>query len=374
MGSHDLPTYVIQQVGQSPAHLRAVDTIQRVSRYDAEVLITGPTGVGKELYARLLHSRSTRAAHPFVPVNCGAIPADLFENEMFGRVTGAYTGAVANSDGLVALAEGGTLFLDEVNTLPPSCQVKLLRFLQFREYRRLGETRIRRADVRVVAAANTDLAEEVRLGQFRQDLYFRLRVVPIHIPPLCERRIDLVLLLDTFVKGFSERYGLPPLEFEPSAHEALRNYVWPGNVRELENCVRYLTCLQLGRPVRDSDLPFAASAVPPAPAVFTEALFDRPLREAKRELVADFEREYLRRALSASDGNVSGAARTSGKARRAFFELMRKHSMQRLSQFTQLRAKQMVIGSITHETEVMAGPDKRSLPRRTPRVVKGTGT
>jgi two-component system, NtrC family, response regulator GlrR len=318
-------------IGRSCAHRQIIEVLERVAPHNAEVLITGPTGVGKEVYARFLHNLSRRASRLFVAVNCGAIPAELFENELFGHATGAYTGASIAGDGMVAAADQGTLFLDEVDALPASCQVKLLRFLQFREYRRLGETKVRRVDVRVVAASNSQLPDQVKAGRFREDLYFRLRVVPIEVPPLHERRQDLDLLLEAFIKAFSGQYSLPPVTFESGALEALRSHRWPGNVRELENCVRYLTCLQLARPARESDLPFRTqSREPPA---FREELFDKPFREAKRSLVTNFEKEYLQRALAASDGNLSEAARSSGKARRAFFELMRKHSLQRLGEF-----------------------------------------
>ena len=318
-------------IGKSCAHRHIIEVIQRIAPHDAEVLITGPTGAGKEVYARLLHSLSRRATRLFVPVNCGAIPAELFENEFFGHASGAYTGASIVGEGMVAAADQGTLFLDEVDALPASCQVKLLRFLQFREYRRLGETKMRRVDVRVVAASNSHLPDEVKKGRFREDLFFRLCVVPIEVPPLCERKQDLDLLLETFIAHIADQYSLPPVIFEPDALEAFHNYMWPGNVRELENCVRYLTCLQLTRPAREGDLPFRPQVR--QPSLFPEELFAKPFREAKRSLVANFEKEYLQRALAASDGNLSGAARISGKARRAFFELMRKHSMQRVDEF-----------------------------------------
>ena len=188
-------------------------------------------------------------------MNCGALPADLLENELFGHVGGAFTGARPSSEGLVAAAERGTLFLDEVDSLTPVGQVKLLRFLQEKEYRRLGETRIRRANVRIVAATNANLVTAVRDGRFREDLFFRLRVVPLEVPPLCDRISDIQLLVEEFAARFAESYGLPGISVSDEALQRLTSYKWPGNIRELENCVNYLTCLQLGRPIEPMDLP-----------------------------------------------------------------------------------------------------------------------
>lgn len=316
-------------IGISPAHRHTLELVEKIAPLEVEVLIVGPTGVGKELYARLLHAKSQRHNRRFVAMNCGALPPELFENELFGHTVGAYTGAQRSSEGLVAEAESGTLFLDEVNSLPLACQVKLLRFLQFREYRKLGEPRLRRANVRVVAASNRNLSEEVEQGRFREDLYFRLRVVPLEIPPLKDRPEDIPVLASAFVEIFADRYHVEAVKFEENALEAMRQHDWPGNVRELENCVQMLTCLQFGRKVQARDLPF--QPFEDQSAEIPERLYSLPFGEAKRELVTDFEKEYLKRALESSGGNVAKAARSSGKDRRAFFELMRKHSLERLN-------------------------------------------
>ncbi|HEV7669568.1 MAG TPA: sigma-54 dependent transcriptional regulator [Thermoanaerobaculia bacterium] len=313
-------------VGQSAAHRRLLTQIHQVAPTDAEVLLSGPTGVGKELYARLLHRLSHRAAGAFVPVNCGALPNDLFENELFGHVGGAFTGARPQSEGLVAEADRGTLFLDEVDSLALPGQVKLLRLVQEKEYRRLGESRTRRADIRIVAATNADLLEEVRARRFREDLFFRLRVVPITVPPLRDRRDDIAPILAAHVARYAEVYRLPRISFTTDALARLRAYAWPGNVRELENCVRALTCLQHQRPVEASDLPLLDEGVQETRREEPD-LTGLPLRAAKRELVNRFERDYLERALRENEGNIARAARQSGKARRAFFELMRKHGV-----------------------------------------------
>jgi DNA-binding NtrC family response regulator len=297
--------------------------LEKVACTDAEVLLTGPSGVGKEVYATHLHTRSKRSEAPFVAVNCGAIPSHLFESEVFGHASGAYTGAHGSTLGLMGAAEGGTVFLDEVDALPRCDQVKVLRLLQEHEYRRLGDSRVRKANVRFVSGSNADLARCVHDGTFREDLFFRLRVVPISIPPLSERLDDVDPLLDHFVTRYAVEYGIAPVVLSPAARGALRVYAWPGNVRELENCVRYLTCLRLERAALPDDLPLLA--VRNDLADLSE--LDGPFSEVKADVVSTFERVYLDRALRKAGGNISHAATASGKDRRAFFELLRKHAI-----------------------------------------------
>jgi len=312
-------------IGRSAAHQAVVDTLTKVAPTDAEVLITGPSGVGKELYARHVHEHSGRRSADFVAVNYGALAGELLENELFGHIGGAFTGARPQHVGLVTAAEGGTLFFDEVDTLSSLNQIKLLRFVQEKEYRRLGENRVRRANVRFIAASNADLPEQVAAGHFRADLFFRLRVVPVTVPSLAERPDDIDPLLERYTAVYAREYATAPIELNAPALEALHAYGWPGNIRELENCVRYLTCLRLERRVDVTDLPLlqaprrAAQKAPSPP--------DRPFHAEKREVVDRFEREYLERALRSCDGNIAQAARSSGKARRAFFELLRKHDV-----------------------------------------------
>jgi DNA-binding NtrC family response regulator len=266
----------------------------------------------------------------------------LIENELFGHVGGAFTGARPHSEGLVAAAEGGTLFLDEVDSLAQVAQVKLLRFLQEKEYRRLGETRLRRANLRIIAATNADLLAGVREGYFREDLFFRLRVIPIEVPPLCQRASDIPLLIEEFASCFAKNYDLPKITFSLAAMEKLTSYPWPGNVRELENCVKYLICCQLDRPVQPADLPLLVFEMKHnlngrensggnADWQATSAnlsLTNLPYNEAKRDLVDHFEREYVENALRRSGGNIARAARESEIPRRVFFERMRKHGIQ----------------------------------------------
>jgi DNA-binding NtrC family response regulator len=306
-------------IGVSEAHLRLLKLIERVACNNVELLITGETGVGKEQYAHYAHDRSPRHDGPFVPVNCGSIPAELFENELFGHVNGAFTGARPRASGLVAAAEGGTLFFDEIDALIPANQVKMLRLLQEKEYRRLGESQPQRADIRIVAATNRDLVRAARAGMFRDDLLFRLRVVPIEIPPLRERRADVLPLLDAFVAWYAEEYGQLSVVLTPAARHALEHYGWPGNIRELENLVRHLTCVFPGTVIEAEQMPLLDGV--------TGQRGSGPFKHAKATVVAEFERKYLEEALAATDGNIARAARSAGKPRRAFFELMRKHGV-----------------------------------------------
>jgi two-component system, NtrC family, response regulator GlrR len=314
-------------IGRSPAHRRLLEKISRIAPTDAEVLITGPSGVGKELYARQIHKCSNRRQSAFVPINCGALPTELFENEFFGHVGGAFTGARAHSEGLVTAAENGTLFLDEVDSLSLASQIKLLRYLEDGEYRRLGETQIRRSNVRFIAATNADLNIGIRAGRFREDLFFRLRVVPIEVPPLRDRREDIPLLIAAYVDYYSKMYKLPKVCFSTSAVRALEVYSWPGNIRELKNCIQYLTCLRPDALVTPPELPLLTEDQATDDSLTQTFVVERPLKEVKRELVSKLEREYLQEALRQNNGNIARAARASGKPRRAFFQLMKKYGI-----------------------------------------------
>jgi DNA-binding NtrC family response regulator len=317
-----------QILGSSAIHDRLLVQVAAAARTDAEVLIQGPSGAGKELYAHRIHELSSRSRATFVPVNCGALPPELFESELFGHARGAFTGARTRTTGLVAEAEGGTLFLDEVDSLPPSCQVKLLRFIQQKEYRLVGEARLHRANVRIISATNSDLVAAVHSGQFRFDLLFRLRVLPLSVPSLKERHEDIPLLLSHFVQRYAAEYRQPAISFSPQALQRLRSYDWPGNVRELENCVRYLICTRGGCIIEAADLPLLdeRAASEPLPLALTQG---ETFQATKRRMVATFERQYIEALLQAHDGNIAAAARASGKHRRAFFELMRRNGLTR---------------------------------------------
>ena len=311
-------------ITRSEIQRETLDRLARVAKTDAEILISGPTGVGKELYAAFAHHHSRRGEGPFVAVNCSNLANDLLENEIFGHARGAYTGAHAGGDGLATSAEGGTLFFDEIDTLPKISQAKLLRFIQQREYRRLGETRVRRANVRFIAACNSDLATLVRDGHFREDLYFRLRVAPIAIPSLADRPEDIPALLEHFTPKIAAEYGVAPIKFSPAMISRLTAYKWPGNVRELENLVRFLTCLQYDRPIEPNDVAECGILSDQSPADGVMPLLSETMKDAKEAVVSEFERVYIDQALKRAGGNISEAARQSGKHRRAFFELMRK--------------------------------------------------
>jgi two-component system, NtrC family, response regulator GlrR len=317
----------LDPLGCSKDHQEIIDKLSKIARTDAEVLITGPSGVGKELFARFVHSNSHRNRGPFVPVNCGTLTSELMDNELFGHIGGAFTGARPSSDGLVAAAENGTLFLDEVDTLSIPCQVKLLRFLQDKQFRRLGENRLREANVRIISATNTNLETAVTENLFRRDLFFRLRVAPVQIPPLHQRMDDLLLLIDNFTEKCAKKYGLAQIHFSEGALNRMRNYSWPGNIRELENCVCFLTCMQLGRPVEVNDLPLLKDGTNESETFETIRIDASSFKSAKQNLVSNFEQQYLINALKQTNGNVSAAARLSEKDRRAFLELLHKHAI-----------------------------------------------
>ena len=226
-----------QMIGESPSFLSEIKKIPVLAKSDAIVFITGETGTGKELCARAIHYLSPRSRSPFMPINCGAIPVDLVENELFGHEKGAFTGASETRTGLIAEAEGGTIFLDEIDCLPLAAQVKLLRFLQEKEYRPLGSKKMKKADVRLLAAMNIDPQEAVAAGRLRQDLYYRLNVIPLVIPPLRERREDIPLLARHFLLKYAVQFNKPMADFSAEAMQLLQLYDWPGNVRELEHHV-----------------------------------------------------------------------------------------------------------------------------------------
>jgi two-component system response regulator GlrR len=376
-------------LGNSEAFLRIIGKISNVARSDATVLLIGETGTGKERVAHTIHDQSSRRVKPFIAVNCGALPDQLIENELFGHSRGAYTGASSSEKGLLAEAEEGTLFLDEVNSLTLSAQVKLLRFLQDREYRPLGSTKSYIADVRIIAATNVNLLEQVQAKQFRSDLYYRLHVVSIHIPSLIERIEDIPLLAEHFLSLYGSRYGRGSLRFTPACLQKLIAYRWPGNIRELEGVIQQgiimssspilqpddieLPSDDIGLPEPDSpepnypepdynkevedisfsqaksrtiergedvsfsqaktratergeDAPFSQ-----AKARGTERGEDAPFRQAKTRAIEEFERSYLARILTIHKGNITQAAKSAGKERSSFQRLLRKYGLDRSS-------------------------------------------
>ena len=242
-------------IGESAALGEVFRVLHKVAPTDSTVLVTGESGTGKELLVRALHSRSLRAEKPFVPINCGAIPKELLESELFGHEKGAFTHAIRSRAGRFEMADGGTVFLDEIGEMEQSLQVKILRVLQEKEIERVGGSGPRMVDVRIGAATNRDLEEEVAAGRFREDLYYRLNVIPLHLPPLRERRGDILLLVDHFLTRFCARKERPKLGLSPQARRVLLAYSWPGNIRELENFMERLSILVDGDVIGTDDLP-----------------------------------------------------------------------------------------------------------------------
>src|SRR4051812_32959875 len=285
-------------VAKSPAMRKLVDLARRVAKVDSTVLITGESGSGKERIARLVHEESTRAAGPFIAVNCGAITETLLESELFGHARGAFTGATQDRAGLFEAANSGTLLLDEVGEVSPAMQVKLLRVLQLREIRRVGENKNRKVDVRILAATNRDLAHGVLGGNFRQDLYYRLKVVELHVPPLRERRDDVLSLARVLLADAALRMKRKISGLAPDAADQLLRYEWPGNVRELENAMERAVALARGNRVELEDLPEEVRAAFPTPMATKGKV--RPLDE--------IEKEYILAALQLNDGNQTHTA------------------------------------------------------------------
>jgi DNA-binding NtrC family response regulator len=313
----DLPQQQFRQlIGQSPVFLQQVQKISLIASCEANVLIVGETGTGKELYARAIHYGSARAGRPFMPVNCGAIPAELVENELFGHVRGAFTSASSLQVGLIEEANGGTLFLDEIDCLPVHAQVKLLRFLQEKEYRPLGSSHMRRADVRVVAASNLNLEEAVDTGKVRQDLFYRLNIISLTLPPLRDRREDIPLLARHFLAKYSREFDSPVRDFSDEAMDMLMVYSWPGNVRELEHAVERAIVMCNKPLIQASDIVLSNQKVTGK---------RESLREAKAKEIERFEKNYIQGVLSACRGNITRAAQISQKNRRAFWQLIQKY-------------------------------------------------
>ncbi|QCQ21100.1 sigma-54-dependent Fis family transcriptional regulator [Desulfoglaeba alkanexedens ALDC] len=295
-------------VAVSPAMRLVLSAVDDVAATDATVLIEGESGTGKELIAKLIHQRSRRAMGPFLGINCGAMPENLLESELFGHVRGSFTGAHRDKKGLFEAAGGGTLFLDEIGELSPNFQVKLLRTLQEGTIRRVGDIRETFVDVRIIAASNRDLIGLVHEGAFRQDLYFRIKVVPIHLPPLRERREDILPLAEMFVRRLSDRMGRKPPELSPAAKEKLYGHCWPGNVRELENTLERALIFNRGDRLEADD--FTLEACPPHPS----AGFGTAAEDARdwRVSLEEIERRHILDVLERCGGNRTKAARILG--------------------------------------------------------------
>jgi len=320
-----------RMIGKSAIFMNLLRKISMVSRVDIPVLIQGETGTGKELAARAIHYQGDRKGYPFIPVNCGTLPDELLENELFGHEQGAFTDAKRAHEGLVAQAEGGTLFLDEIETLSYKGQIALLRFMQEQEFRPLGSNRSYQSDIRVISASNADLKQMVADGEFREDLFFRLNVLPVEIPPLRERHGDIECLIDFYWNKFRNIYPGRQKALSESSRAWMLKYPWPGNIRELENLLHREYILS------DAEV---VSVSPPTefePQTGEEAfnfqlnIRDYDFNTAKSEVITNFEKSYLTRLMDMCQGNVSEAARCAGKERRSLGKLLKKYGINRSS-------------------------------------------
>ena len=313
-------------LGKSPAMREVYGLIERASELDITVLVTGETGTGKELAARAMHHRSARRERRFVPVNCGALPPELVESELFGHAKGAFTGATAAKNGLFEEAQGGTIFLDEIGDLPLPVQVKLNRALQEREIRRVGENTPIKVDVRVIAATHRDLKAEVQAGRFREDLFYRLNVFPVRLPPLRERKEDIPVLAAHFLNKYAKAHQRQIEKVEPEALRALTGYSWPGNVRELENTVERAIAVSKGSNIGLPDLSAEVRGTQEGPLP-ADLLVKMPYREAV-DLARDrVSRDYLLALMREFYGNVTRAAERAGMERESLHRLLKRYGV-----------------------------------------------
>ena len=312
-------------VGASPAIRRVLERVERVAPTDARVLVTGDNGTGKELVARAIHRLSPRAAREFVELNCAAIPTELIESELFGHVRGSFTGAIADRAGKFEQADRGTLFLDEIGDMSMSAQAKVLRALEVGHVTRVGGQKTKAVDVRVIAATNKDLAEEIEAGSFREDLFYRLNVVPVHVPPLRERREDIPMLVRHFQTRIESREGLPRREIEPRAVSRLMRLDWPGNVRELRNTVERLLILASGDSITVEEVEAIGSSDQARGGLGTELLAASTFQEFRERS----ERAFLAEKLKASEWNVSETARLLEMPRSNLYKRIERFGLRR---------------------------------------------
>jgi DNA-binding NtrC family response regulator len=312
-------------IGDSEEMQQVFSVIEKVADTDTSVMVRGESGTGKELVARAIHFNSSRAEAAFVPINCAAIPRDLLESELFGHVKGAYTGATVSRPGRFELADGGTLFLDEVGEMPPELQVKLLRVLQDQKFERVGGTKTIQVDVRIIAATNKNLEQEIRKGTFRDDLFYRLNVVPIQIPPLRERVSDIPLMVHHFQDRLSREKNRPLKTFAKETVECLQNYPWPGNVRELENLVERVTILSEGEEITMADLPEKFTS--PVRVTNIQPLEIPAQGISLNDAVEEFENQLITKAMRLADGVKSKAAKLLNLNRTTLVEKIKKKNL-----------------------------------------------
>ena len=327
-------------IGKSKLMIEVMELAARVASTDATVLITGDSGTGKELIARAIYLNSNRKDRPFLTINCGALPSGLLESELFGHVKGSFTGAYANKVGRFEAADGGTILLDEVGEMSPELQVKLLRVLQFGEFEKVGSYKLQKVDVRIIAATNKNLKKMMEAGQFREDLYYRLKIIEIHFPPLRERPDDVSLLIEHFVKVHSDRLGKPINYLDPQFVRLLERYTFPGNVRELESIIQRAIILARENSITTSELPpevlnstrVSAAVDDTRERTVSLARSNEELKaakkEASRQAEAEVELAFLEAALDEARGNISKAANKTGMNRSLFQRLVKKHNFQ----------------------------------------------
>ncbi|MEJ2636508.1 MAG: sigma-54 dependent transcriptional regulator [Calditrichia bacterium] len=311
-------------VGHHPGIIRALKIVSKTAATDANILIEGESGTGKDLFARVIHENSMRFRSPFVPINCAAIPETLLESELFGYTKGAFTGANKDKAGWFERADGGTIFLDEVHEMPLSLQVKLLRVLQSGEYSPVGSTQIQHADVRIIAATTRKLTDLIKENRFREELFYRLNVIDIYLLPLRYRKMDIPELIRHFLRRFEDKYSRKGLKFSREAEAVLFNYNFPGNIRELENIIERAVLLCEGKTIQVIQLPLVSAADGsgnfPLPV-------RKPFTSAKKQIVEKFESEYIKDCLEAKSGNISRAAELAGMNIKNFYEKMTKYEI-----------------------------------------------
>ncbi len=312
-----------QILGNSKYIRNLCEKINQISLCDVDVLITGESGTGKEMVAGTIHNMSSRSRKPFVPVNCGAIPENVFENELFGHINGAFTDARSKRPGLVNEAEGGILFLDEIGSVSPYLQVKFLRLLQNKEYKPLGDSYHHKANLRIIAATNKNLLSDVKEGAFREDLFYRLNVVSINVLPLRERKEDIPILIEHFINKYAREYRKPARRLSEKAIKPFIYYPWPGNVRELENKIQQLVVMSDSEVIDYDEVCFYEAEVKREQEMQKIGNYSI----AKQKVITDFERNYLIELLTESNGNMSDAAKIAGKSRTALWNLLKKHNI-----------------------------------------------
>jgi two-component system response regulator GlrR len=311
-------------LGESAVSLAIKEQILKVAEYDVTVLINGETGTGKELSAKMIHFLSDRSDNSFVPLNCGAVPSELFENELFGHKKGAYTNAESSEGGLIAEADKGTLFLDEIDSLPDAMQVKLLRFLEEKKYKPLGQSNYVSSNVRIIAAAKENLWDKVTKKQFREDLFYRLNILNISLPPLRERQQDIPILAANFINRFSKLYNKKIAGIESFAMMKLLHYGWEGNVRELQNLLEEAVIMNTTGWIEEENLNFRKK-------LNEKYITMTSFKSAKQNSVTNFEKSYLNDLLIAFNGNLTRAAKFARKDRRAFIRLIKKYNIDPVS-------------------------------------------